>query len=530
MICLAAQKSHDEEDSVIALITWGFFFPLLLFTVYKIGENAKWGVIRRVKSILKDMSEKAKPYTESRGSEEWSASEITGSKEKSVGSDVQITQRTTSTESRTSGSSSDEEANIVKEKRSSVIIRKPSTSLSNALESLENGRPVLFKLSVSHTKMPHRKVKKVTKEGYSGAHDLKSSETIDAESKLKQKVTSQPLKSLQGKGTKKRLHVKEDMQLATGNSAAALDLRKKQKLAAPSLASAEGAKREDRMPGGEQTSSMAAAGHSSVASRQEELTKQRKQALQSSASSSKDSKTTESAESSITSAKLASSVGSRQLDSSSSDASITGRRSPISDSSISTSKTSQEKGKVCAAVFSDEIKSMSMDNSASNAHGLRTRRTLETGKTMAETVGLMESEMGSCLSQMIIIAAVVSSAFCSYECFTVEGNVQCGKDMSKVSNVTVEMMDKDIPLLHHFDEKMGAVKTDQRGYFIINGCGADIDTRLYTNRPDPYLKIFHYCTRPEGETLVTFPSIRPGNSINHVGTIVLDERPTIVKW
>ena len=66
---------------------------------------------------------------------------------------------------------------------------------------------------------------------------------------------------------------------------------------------------------------------------------------------------------------------------------------------------------------------------------------------------------------------------------------------------------------------MGMTWSDKDGNFVVSGCGYDLGP---WNTPDPYLKIWHYCTSGEGSyhEVGIWPTFLPDEQ--DIGTIYLD--------
>jgi len=96
---------------------------------------------------------------------------------------------------------------------------------------------------------------------------------------------------------------------------------------------------------------------------------------------------------------------------------------------------------------------------------------------------------------VIFLFLIVKSTFAREECVRGEGRLTCSSNEDKVRNVVITLMDKD---RWNPDDKMGIALSEKDGTFVVQGCGSDFGS---WNSPDPYLLIFHFCNRPEGEMM-----------------------------
>uniref|UniRef100_A0A914MBH2 Uncharacterized protein n=1 Tax=Meloidogyne incognita TaxID=6306 RepID=A0A914MBH2_MELIC len=117
------------------------------------------------------------------------------------------------------------------------------------------------------------------------------------------------------------------------------------------------------------------------------------------------------------------------------------------------------------------------------------------------------------------------------KCVWVRGAILCQKDPSKQFNVEVRAYDRDgygVLKVVDPDDLMGITFTEPDGTFQLDGCGKDFDwiPGVVPNNPDPYIKIFHYCNTPKGETLELpeFDTFVPRT--HDVGIVILDSKKT----
>uniref|UniRef100_A0A915MKW8 Transthyretin-like protein n=1 Tax=Meloidogyne javanica TaxID=6303 RepID=A0A915MKW8_MELJA len=132
---------------------------------------------------------------------------------------------------------------------------------------------------------------------------------------------------------------------------------------------------------------------------------------------------------------------------------------------------------------------------------------------------------------LFVLLMEISRVSAASKCVWVRGAILCHKDPSKQFNVEVRAYDRDgygVLKVVDPDDLMGITFTEPDGTFQLDGCGKDFDwiPGVVPNNPDPYIKIFHYCNTPKGETLELpeFDTFVPRT--HDVGIVILDSKKT----
>lgn len=112
-------------------------------------------------------------------------------------------------------------------------------------------------------------------------------------------------------------------------------------------------------------------------------------------------------------------------------------------------------------------------------------------------------------------------------CVWVTGRLVCHQDPAKAAFAEVRVYDADglfwpIPSFLDPDDFMESTHSEHNGSFKVSGCGEDPNWFLIPNRPDPYLRIIHYCGSVDGLILELeeFDTYTP--NWHHAGVIELD--------
>ncbi|VDN17953.1 unnamed protein product [Gongylonema pulchrum] len=112
---------------------------------------------------------------------------------------------------------------------------------------------------------------------------------------------------------------------------------------------------------------------------------------------------------------------------------------------------------------------------------------------------------------------MISPADCNTECVWATGRLICHQNQSRVLNAVVELYDLDGPskgkiFFDHIDpdDKMGFTSVDNKdGYFNVEGCADDYDwIPGIKNRPEVYIRVFHFCNVKKGSYKVIWPTFR----------------------
>ncbi|CAJ0580364.1 unnamed protein product, partial [Mesorhabditis spiculigera] len=116
------------------------------------------------------------------------------------------------------------------------------------------------------------------------------------------------------------------------------------------------------------------------------------------------------------------------------------------------------------------------------------------------------------LSHLLVFLMVAAPVLGSYECVHVSGTVACKRDPEMVmrGRVKVDLWEYDA-LWQRFgfnhDDYITTTKTKGNGHFTITGCAHDNDLLMMVDRPDPYIRIRHYCNENEEVMRIDLPQV-----------------------
>ncbi|KAH7725423.1 Protein TTR-53 [Aphelenchoides avenae] len=142
------------------------------------------------------------------------------------------------------------------------------------------------------------------------------------------------------------------------------------------------------------------------------------------------------------------------------------------------------------------------------------------------------------MALMLLAVAILSfaiTASANTECVWATGRVLCNRNQTKVVGAVVELYDLDSPQNSNIknpidpDDKVGfSLVEDKTGLWTVEGCASDQDWLPgLTNKPEIYIRVFHYCNSDAGEfktIMPTFKVFTPKTYDYHIeNPIILDD-------